>query len=89
MAVYSVISQRLPGPEIAIYAAMLRFFAIFGLPDASIQIVMAQDTARAITPEDHRKLRATIRAVVQGPDGYLYLLTDESDGAILRLQPGR
>ena len=28
-----------------------------------------------------------IRAVVQGPDGYLYLLTDEDDGAILRLQP--
>lgn len=30
-----------------------------------------------------------IRDVVQGPDGYLYLLTDEDDGAILRLQPGR
>ena len=28
-----------------------------------------------------------IRDVVQGPDGYLYLLTDEEDGAILRLQP--
>ena len=30
-----------------------------------------------------------IRDVVQGPDGYLYLLTDEDDGAILRLQPGQ
>jgi aldose sugar dehydrogenase len=28
-----------------------------------------------------------IRDVRQGPDGYLYLLTDEDDGAILRLQP--
>lgn len=28
-----------------------------------------------------------IRDVVQGPDGYLYLLTDEDDGAIVRLQP--
>ena len=28
-----------------------------------------------------------IRAVVQGPDGYLYLLTDEDDGRILRLEP--
>lgn len=28
-----------------------------------------------------------IRDVVQGPDGYLYLLTDESDGRILRLAP--
>jgi glucose/arabinose dehydrogenase len=27
--------------------------------------------------------------VVQGPDGYLYLLTDEDDGQILRLEPGR
>jgi len=29
-----------------------------------------------------------IRAVVQGPDGYLYLLTDEGDGQILRIEPG-
>ena len=28
-----------------------------------------------------------IRDVVQGPDGWLYLLTDSSDGQILRLQP--
>ncbi len=29
-----------------------------------------------------------IRDVVQGPDGYLYLLTDESDGRLLRIEPG-
>jgi len=28
-----------------------------------------------------------IRDVVQGPDGYLYLLTDDDDGRILRLAP--
>lgn len=28
-----------------------------------------------------------IRAVEQGPDGYLYLLTDESNGRLLRLEP--
>lgn len=28
-----------------------------------------------------------IRDVVQGPDGYLYLLTDEDDGRILRVEP--
>ena len=28
-----------------------------------------------------------IRDVVQGPDGYLYLLTDDDDGRILRLSP--
>ena len=30
-----------------------------------------------------------IRDVVQGPDGYLYLLTDEDDGRILRLELAR
>ena len=30
-----------------------------------------------------------IRDVVQGPDGYLYLLTDEDDGRILRIEPAR
>ncbi len=28
-----------------------------------------------------------LRDVRQGPDGYLYLLTDESDGALVRLEP--
>ena len=28
-----------------------------------------------------------IRDVRQGPDGFLYLLTDEDDGALLRLEP--
>ena len=28
-----------------------------------------------------------IRDVVQGPDGFLYLLTDQSNGKILRLRP--
>ncbi|MGC4001342.1 MAG: PQQ-dependent sugar dehydrogenase [Anaeromyxobacter sp.] len=33
-------------------------------------------------------LRARIREVLQGPDGALYLLTDEDDGRLLRLTPG-
>ena len=28
-----------------------------------------------------------IRAVVQGPDGFIYLLTDDNDGRIVRLEP--
>ncbi|HJS43879.1 MAG TPA: PQQ-dependent sugar dehydrogenase [Gemmatimonadales bacterium] len=28
-----------------------------------------------------------IRAVVQGPDGFIYLLTDESNGRIMRIEP--
>jgi glucose/arabinose dehydrogenase len=33
------------------------------------------------------ELRQRIREVRQGPDGLLYLLTDEEDGAVLRLEP--
>ncbi len=33
------------------------------------------------------ELRQRIRDVRQGPDGFLYLLTDEEDGALLRLEP--
>jgi glucose/arabinose dehydrogenase len=33
-------------------------------------------------------IRTRIRQVVQGPDGFLYLLTDEARGRILRLAPG-
>ena len=34
-------------------------------------------------------LRQRIRNVKQGPDGLLYVLTDEQDGAILKLEPER
>jgi glucose/arabinose dehydrogenase len=30
-----------------------------------------------------------IRDVRQGPDGYLYLLTDEDDGRVVRIEPAR
>ena len=33
------------------------------------------------------ELNQRIREVRQGPDGLLYLLTDEEDGALLRLEP--
>jgi glucose/arabinose dehydrogenase len=34
-----------------------------------------------------RELRNRIRDVRQGPDGFLYALTAEFDGALLRLEP--
>jgi aldose sugar dehydrogenase len=34
-------------------------------------------------------LHQRIRDVRQGPDGLLYLLTDENDGALLRIEPGQ
>ena len=33
------------------------------------------------------ELRQRIREVRQGPDGFLYLLTDQNDGALLRIEP--
>ena len=33
------------------------------------------------------ELRQRIRDVRQGPDGFLYVLTDEKDGAVLRIEP--
>jgi glucose/arabinose dehydrogenase len=34
-----------------------------------------------------RELQQRIRDVRQGPDGYLYVLTAETDGALLRIEP--
>ena len=35
------------------------------------------------------ELRQRIRDVRQGPDGFLYVLTDEKDGAVLRIEPAQ
>jgi glucose/arabinose dehydrogenase len=35
-----------------------------------------------------RDLAQRIRDVRQGPDGLLYLLTAENDGALIRIEPG-
>lgn len=35
------------------------------------------------------ELRQRVRDVRQGPDGYLYVLTDEDDGGLLRIEPAR
>jgi aldose sugar dehydrogenase len=35
------------------------------------------------------ELKQRIREVRQGPDGYLYLLTEEQDGALLRIEPAQ
>ena len=33
------------------------------------------------------ELRQRIREVREGPDGFIYLLTGEDDGALLRIEP--
>ena len=46
------------------------------------------DGARVVG-EEIIPLGARIRDVEQGPDGAVYLLTDEQDGKVLRLRPER
>ncbi|ACK82379.1 PQQ-dependent sugar dehydrogenase [Methylorubrum extorquens] len=45
--------------------------------------------ASRVTGEERIPMGERIRQVVQGPDGLLYLLTDEDQGCILRFKPGR
>ncbi|CAO4165225.1 PQQ-dependent aldose sugar dehydrogenase (Asd) [Methylorubrum extorquens] len=45
--------------------------------------------ASRVTREERIPMGERIRQVVQGPDGLLYLLTDEDQGCILRFRPGR
>jgi len=36
-----------------------------------------------------RELQQRIRDVRQGPDGYLYVLTEEDNAALLRIEPAQ
>jgi glucose/arabinose dehydrogenase len=47
---------------------------------------LSQDGKRA-EEQERLPLEARIRDVAQGPDGAVYALTDEDDGAILRIRP--
>ena len=54
-----------------------------------VQRIVINDAGRPINREPLlAELRQRIRDVRQGPDGLLYLLTDEDDGMVLRLEPG-
>ena len=49
------------------------------------QIEVAEDGS--FTSERSIPIGARVREISQGPDGYLYVLTDEPNGRLLRLQP--
>ena len=56
----------------------------------------AHGHGHAVTNAEHRPrshqahhLHNRIRDIRQGPDGLLYLLTDEADGALLRIEPAK
>lgn len=51
------------------------------------QLVRLELDGPRVTRETRHELKARIRDVRQGPDGYLYLLTDEDKGRVLRVAP--
>jgi glucose/arabinose dehydrogenase len=54
-----------------------------------LQRIVINEAGRPINREPMlTELRQRIRDVRQGPDGFLYLLTDEDAGMVLRIEPG-
>ena len=55
-------------------------------PGALVRLQL--DGARVVNEERYLGNVGRVRDVVQGPDGFLYLLTDENNGRLLRVEPG-
>ena len=53
------------------------------------QLVRLELDGEKVTHEERIEIGQRIRDVRQGPDGAVYLLTDESDGELLRLTPAK
>ncbi len=73
--------DKFPGWRGNILVAVLRQQMLVRLELAGEKVVREERMLRDI---GHR-----LRHVRQGPDGYVYLLTDESGGQLLRLEPAR
>ena len=58
---------------------------IGGLSDHGL--VRVEIEGQEVTGEERIPLDARIRAVTQGPDGFLYVLTDEEEGHVWRVRP--
>ena len=50
---------------------------------------VALDKDGNVTGQDRLEIGKRVRDVKQGPDGYLYLLTDAADGQLLRIEPAK
>lgn len=58
-----------------------------GLASKDIRRIILDERGN-VTRQERFAFDWRIRDVRQGPDGYLYALTDESDGRLLRIEPG-
>lgn len=57
-----------------------------GLKDQSVRRVVLDESGKVLGEEIIR-IGQRVREIRQGPDGLIYLLTDESDGKLIRLEP--
>ena len=64
-AVHPVASQ-MGETEYGVLGAMLRLFLLLGIPSGGLQVVFAQQSAAAVTPDLQRRLTGTARGVSCG-----------------------
>ena len=84
MAVYT--GDRFPGWKGNVFVGSLRQGGIPGT--GHLERIVFNARAEELRRESMlTELRQRIREVREGPDGLLYLLTDEDDGALLRIEP--
>jgi glucose/arabinose dehydrogenase len=84
MAVYT--GNRFPGWKGNVFVGSLRQGGIPGSGHLE-RIVFNERTEELRRETMLTELKQRIREVREGPDGLLYLLTDEDDGALLRIEP--
>ncbi|MEO2199056.1 MAG: PQQ-dependent sugar dehydrogenase [bacterium] len=84
MAIYT--GDQFPAWKSNVFVGSLREGGIPGTGHLQ-RVVFNADTEELRRESLLTELRQRIRDVRQGPDGFLYLLTDEEDGALLRLEP--
>lgn len=84
MAVYT--GDRFPAWKGNVFVGSMRTGGIAGTGHLE-RIVFNAKTEELRRESMLNELRQRIREVRQGPDGLLYLLTDEDDGALLRIEP--
>ncbi|HXV85209.1 MAG TPA: PQQ-dependent sugar dehydrogenase [Gemmatimonadales bacterium] len=71
--------DRFPGWRGSLFVGALNFQLLARLELDGERVVLEERLLQGY--------RQRIRAVVQGPDGLIYLLTDEDDGRVVRLEP--
>jgi glucose/arabinose dehydrogenase len=84
MTVYT--GDRFPAWKGNVFVGSMRVGGIAGTGHLE-RIVFNARTEELRRESMLNELRQRIREVRQGPDGLLYLLTDEDDGALLRIEP--